>query len=463
MKFKKTAVLIFSLILCLSMTGCLSIFEGVLFQNSPKTITVKNYSEFCSAFSNALKNKSPEIRYKIIKYNKSTYDIPSTIKKIEAKDSQLKYVISGYSITSSGESTKLIDIKLNYKDAQYTAKNFNEFYAAIKKAYLNHEVEASIKINNYNSRVYNLSSVLSRARKDKIDIIINEGNIESLSGSNIVIMYISFAYQGDAASEANILSSYDAADYNDVYNAIKDGLLKASENIGLNIKDDKLKDSSVLKSIIEKVLDDNPDLNYVDSYGIHEETETLGRIVISKKYSAYIKYRFPKDEVLSMQKAVNNKAQEVIRSVIRPGMSQYEKELALHDYIVRNSKYDYINYKKGSIPDVSFTAYGVLIKGVGVCEGYSAAFYKLLTSAGIECKFITGVSGEPHAWNIVKIDGKYYHVDITFDDPVINGGEIERISHRYFNLSDNVMSRDHSWDRSKYPACISTKYDYNAK
>ena len=462
MKFKKTAILISSLILCLFLTSCMSIFEGVLFQDRPEIITVKNYNEFCSAFSSALKNKSAEVRFKIIKYNKVTYNIPSIINKVEAKNPQLKYIISGYSIASSGGNTKYLNIKLNYKDAQASVKKFNEFYAAIKKAYLKHEKEASVKINNYSSKVYNLSSVITRARKDKINIIINEGNIESLSGSNIVIMYISLAYPGDAA-KVNTIVSYDAADYNDVYNAIKDGLLKASENIGLDIKDDKLKDSSVLKSIIEKVLDDNPDLNYVDSYGIHEETETLGRIVLNKKYTAYIKYRFPKDQVLSMQKAVNSMAFEIVKSVIKPSMSQYEKELVLHDYIVRNSKYDYTNYKKGTIPNVSFTAYGVLINGVGVCEGYSAAFYKLLTTAGIECRLIAGVSGEPHAWNIVKIDGKYYHVDITFDDPVINGGEIERVSHRYFNLSDNVMSKDHSWDRSKYPACTSTKYDYNSK
>ena len=462
MKSKKTAILIFALILCLSMTSCMSLFEGALFLSGPEIITVKNYNEFCSTFSSVLKNKSKEVKFKVVKYNKSVYDIPSAINKAEAKNPRLKYIISGYSITSSGGSTKYIDVKLNYKDAESTSNNFNEFYTAIKKAYLKHEREASIKINNYSSKVYNLTSVITRARKDKINIMINEGNIESLSSSNIVIMYISFAYPGDAA-DVNTISSYNAADYNDVYNAIKDGLLNAAENIDLNIKEDKLKNSSVLKSIIEKVLDDNPDLNYVDSYGIHEETETLGSIVIDKKYSAYIKYRFPKDEVLSMQRAVNSKADDIIRSVIKTGMSQYEKELALHDYIVRNAKYDYINYKKGTIPNVSFTAYGVLINGVGVCEGYSAAFYKLLTTAGIECKLITGVAGEPHAWNIVKIDGKYYHVDITFDDPVINGGEIERVSHRYFNLSDSVMAKDHSWDRSKYPACTSTKYDYNSK
>lgn len=77
--------------------------------------------------------------------------------------------------------------------------------------------------------------------------------------------------------------------------------------------------------------------------------------------------------------------------------------------------------------------------------------------AGIPCELISGWAGGPHAWNIVQIDGEWYHVDTTWDDPIPNREGYVR--YEYFLKSDAAMSFDHNnWD-TPHGACTSTRYD----
>lgn len=152
-----------------------------------------------------------------------------------------------------------------------------------------------------------------------------------------------------------------------------------------------------------------------------------------------------------------SKAHDIISQIVKPGMTDYEKELAIHDYIVTHTQYDYDNFLNNTVPEESYTAYGVLVKGTGVCQGYAAAMHMLLNMAGINTIIVTGTakdgsSTQNHAWNIVEVGGRYYHVDATWDDPITQDGQ-GILSHQYFNLNDNEMSKDHYWDRSVYPQC----------
>ena len=63
-----------------------------------------------------------------------------------------------------------------------------------------------------------------------------------------------------------------------------------------------------------------------------------------------------------------------------------------------------------------------------------------------------------HGWNIVNIDGEYYHLDATWDDPILNKDNITK--YEYLAISDEEMSKTHTWDKSKYPPCNSDKYKY---
>ncbi|RCX16826.1 transglutaminase superfamily protein [Anaerobacterium chartisolvens] len=156
-------------------------------------------------------------------------------------------------------------------------------------------------------------------------------------------------------------------------------------------------------------------------------------------------------------KLLDRAAEEIIRKVIKPGMTELEKEIALHDYIVCNTDYDKENYYSSTIPKESHDPYGILIKKVGVCDGYAETMNILLSKCGIESIVVIGegigdLGWEGHAWNIVKIDGVYYHLDVTYNDPTTEDGS-SYMQHKYFNISDTQMGVDHNWDRKKYPAC----------
>ena len=155
---------------------------------------------------------------------------------------------------------------------------------------------------------------------------------------------------------------------------------------------------------------------------------------------------------------VYKKAKDIINNITNSNMSDLEKELAIHEYVVKNTAYDYDNYINLTLPEDSYTAYGTLIMGRAVCQGYADAMKLLLNLAGIEAQVVIGYAGEPHAWNIVKIDGEYYHIDATWDDPVPDTGN--KVTYTYFNLSDEQIAKDHEWIRKKYPTSTSEKFQY---
>ncbi|HIU44122.1 MAG TPA: S-layer homology domain-containing protein [Candidatus Ventrousia excrementavium] len=149
-------------------------------------------------------------------------------------------------------------------------------------------------------------------------------------------------------------------------------------------------------------------------------------------------------------------AEDIAAEVVTSGMSDYEAAKALHDYLVLNCAYD-MHYYSGNIPAESYTAYGALANGTAVCAGYAKAYQALLEAVGIPCEYVTGYgNGGSHAWNLVQIDGEWYHVDATWDDPVPNREGYVRYD--YFLKSDAYMGRDHSnWQQKQ--VCTSTRYD----
>lgn len=234
---------------------------------------------------------------------------------------------------------------------------------------------------------------------------------------------------------------------------IREALEDSSEKINLPANDSM--NSKIVLYFAEKVLKSNAELNYVDNYLFYTYSKN-GETYNELKFN----YFYTRDRVVQMKMEADNKAEEIVKSLIQPDMTEFEKELVLHDYIVTHTKYDYDNVQNGTIPNESYTAYGVLVKGTGVCQGYSAAINLLMGKVGIESACITGSAGGiNHAWNIVKIDEKYYHLDATWDDPVPDGGD--KVYYSYFNLTDKQIALNHSWDSNEsYPVCDSTESNY---
>lgn len=144
-------------------------------------------------------------------------------------------------------------------------------------------------------------------------------------------------------------------------------------------------------------------------------------------------------------------------------MTDLEKAKALHDYLVRNCAYDYANYAHGTIPQESYTAYGALVRGTAVCQGYGEAYMALMQKAGIPCTYVSSTAMN-HGWNIVTINGKNYHVDVTWDDPVsfstgADGGFWDKVNTDYFMISDQAMRSRKHYGWSPTPTCNDQRYD----
>ena len=146
-------------------------------------------------------------------------------------------------------------------------------------------------------------------------------------------------------------------------------------------------------------------------------------------------------------------AQAVINKIITKGMSEFEKAKAIHDYMVMNIDYDYDDYLANTIPNDSYNVMGALKNKYAVCAGYAKTFKLLCELAGLECTYVTGTAGGPHAWNRVKVDGKWYNIDVTWDDPVSTGKAFDDHKYNrysYFLISDQLMYKDHKTNNAKH-------------
>lgn len=128
-----------------------------------------------------------------------------------------------------------------------------------------------------------------------------------------------------------------------------------------------------------------------------------------------------------------------------PNGSDYEKELYLHDVLVNK-----VTYTSSKLEEQN--GYTTLVEGKGVCAGYAFALQYLLMRAGIQSYYVVGYARENHAWNLAKIDGKWYYVDATWDDPLTGSGSDSAYSpfHTYFNLSAEMMAEDHTLSGQPY-------------
>lgn len=151
---------------------------------------------------------------------------------------------------------------------------------------------------------------------------------------------------------------------------------------------------------------------------------------------------------LTEAKARFDAAADRVLSGITPDMTEYEKELYIHDTLAQMVTYNESTH--------AHNAYGALVEGVAVCEGYAEAFQYLLHRAGIWSFIVTGNAGGPHAWNMVRIDGAYYHVDLTWND------QNSDTYYGYFNVTDAQIQLDHTIDATAYalPACTATAAFY---
>lgn len=170
--------------------------------------------------------------------------------------------------------------------------------------------------------------------------------------------------------------------------------------------------------------------------------------------------------------AIFNAVRMVTGMCVTTDMSDCEKALAVHDWMVYNAEYDTNLLKQ--LPDFeedpdNDNPYGFLVHRKGICKGYTSSFQLLMDVLGVECISVQGEADgagegwEEHAWNMIRLDGEWYVVDCTWDDPLSYGTVSEASHHRYFCVtSDFIRAHNHRWDETAVPEATATKYAWQA-
>lgn len=228
--------------------------------------------------------------------------------------------------------------------------------------------------------------------------------------------------------------------------ARSDEIVISYENEGYNITVDEA------NMIFNIVKEDYPEFFWLgNGFGYWKDRATGYVIQIAPDYL------FDTEEEVEAANAKFTAEVNTILSSVK-GTTQYEKELWLHDYLIKTN--DYVSYSKHA-----HNAYGAIIEGEVVCEGYTRAFQLLLNKLGIENYTVTGsdqTGADPqvnHIWNMVNLEGDWYQVDITWDDM---GNDDDGIYYSYFNITTDTMKEDHAilGNEIKIPDCSGTKYNY---
>lgn len=223
-----------------------------------------------------------------------------------------------------------------------------------------------------------------------------------------------------------------------------DGIEKLDNLTELNIGDNHITDFSAIRDLKHRIV-----LYYYAHNGAMPwNQELLGESTNCREFVAICKEKYIEDvyaEYNENEAKGEDLLDSIISKIISDNMTDYQKIKAIHDYIVNNFTY-------GGYPSMSLVPlyYPALYYNRGVCADYAFANDALLGRVGIKSFYITSDYGEGHAWNIVQLDGQYYHVDCTWDDPI--GGSLR---YMYFLISDAQMNvnRYYPWETSKYPAC----------
>lgn len=180
-------------------------------------------------------------------------------------------------------------------------------------------------------------------------------------------------------------------------------------------------------------------------------------------------FRFPDfDEEYTYEKALEmyhktiDELQFISDNIIDDDMTDFEKYKELHNYLIKKMRYDWDKYENQysdswEEPCVPHDLSKIFFTRKGVCSDYAYGYSSLCACFGLKCYVITGYAGVgvwgDHAWNIVNINGNYYHVDTTWDDPDADE-HTDIVGYGYFLLSDTDISKDHKWDKNQEMMCV---------
>lgn len=239
----------------------------------------------------------------------------------------------------------------------------------------------------------------------------------------------------------------------DLYLEILDALLYFRENVRLSSCDKEL-----ISRMFQCVLNDHPEIFYVEGYAYTEYT--LGTRL--KKITFTGSYNISREEAAEKQKQIEDYVNQCLAG-IPEGADEYEKVKYVYEYLIHHTDYD-----AGAKDSQNICS--VFLEKRSVCQGYAKATQYLLNRAGIFATLVLGrvVGGEGHAWNLVRIDGAYYYVDTTWGDASYQAvgssypdGKIPTINYDYLCVTTEQMEETHTFDNVvELPVCSATDANY---
>ena len=234
-----------------------------------------------------------------------------------------------------------------------------------------------------------------------------------------------------------------------IYDHLRSGLLKYSSQITIS-------EISIarIQTIYDYIRLDNPYIFFVRSLSVKQNTSNNTTVIFPD-------YRFSIDKTKITMYSLLTTCRNIIKTIRSQSILETEKNI--HDYLCKNVKYDYL------YAESSFECIGPLLFHKGVCEGISKSAKIIMdllqinsfVQYGYACnsRINNGNKTDSHAWNIVFISPYYYHCDITFD---LSLKYNDLLRYDYFNISDQEILIDHSWDRSLTMPCTFSLNYYNS-
>ena len=185
--------------------------------------------------------------------------------------------------------------------------------------------------------------------------------------------------------------------------------------------------------------------NFIHPFNSFSDIETT-RYPSTGKVIIHINKQYIKEKI----NLINDKIKEIINENVTNDMNDKDKIKIIHDYIINTTKYDSLKSDENVSNYSSDTAYGPLFEGYAICNGYSDLMSIFLYEMDIET---IKIASENHIWNLVKLDNSWYHLDLTWDDPVMENGK-EIIDYSYFLITtEELMEFDdnqHYFDKEVY-------------
>ena len=240
-------------------------------------------------------------------------------------------------------------------------------------------------------------------------------------------------------------------------------IFKAAQNLGYTVVDSKKK--RFYKTNVYLLVGDNesvPLLNHSSNVSYWSEDNSIATVtktgtVTAHKSGETTIHATDKGEKYSFKlniydPTVDNRVKQIIENQTTADMNDVQKLAAIQMWFIKNVEYDWDTYRARSASSPSHTAVGCLMNKKAVCDGYAKGYQMCIDRLRIPNRIVDGYFyGEGHEWNMVQIEGAWYHIDVT--------GNHGARSALYYLKPTSYMQKDHTWNLSSYPDCSSTKYD----